>query len=376
MENKYHNKMFNVDFGAGKIAIKLKDNTFQNLKNEIEKYINDISLYNVVNGDNEIINEKTDLDRLKNHEILVTLKGNTINEEEIYYNKKNDDLINVINVNLQKYNDLLVKNQIMEKKYEDLVEKIRNAEKELTKVEIQIKNKEKTLDEINHKCEQIYINYLNSEKKMLQSNEENFKEKIDKGIKQNEIIKQNQIKVKEFNKQIEEKKKNINLLNLKIKKYNQIIQNQEELKKDLYKEINLKKNLEDIKNQYLNEISKNIQLYLNKIQQKFLKKIQKINDEKIEFYINKWIQNRNLRFKEEEEKYKNIKLSLFEEYKEKNIIHFNKKCNKCQDNPIKGILYQCSHCNDYYLCEQCEQINYLDKIHPYNFIKIRKYSNK
>ncbi len=371
MENKVHNKMFNVDFGFQKILIELKDNTYQNFKNEIEKYIKDISLYNVVNGDNEIINEKTDLDKLKNHEILVTVKENTINEKE-----NDDNLKNEINKNLQIYNEFIKKNKKMEIIYNDLVEKIRDAEKELKKVEIQINDKKNEFYEINKKYNQIYNNYFKLEKKMLQSKDENLKEKIDKGIKQNEIIKQNQIKVKEFNKQIEEKKKNINLLNLKIKKYNQIIQNQEELKKDLYKEINLKKNLEDIKNQYLNEISKNIQLYLNKIQQKFLKKIQKINDEKIEFYINKWIQNRNLRFKEEEEKYKNIKLSLFEEYKEKNIIHFNKKCNKCQDNPIKGILYQCSHCNDYYLCEQCEQINYLDKIHPYNFIKIRKYSNK
>ena len=114
---------------------------------------------------------------------------------------------------------------------------------------------------------------------------------------------------------------------------------------------------------------------MNKIQHTFLQIIKKINDEKIEDYIkkcNQFEKKRNVRFKEEEEKYENIKLALVEEYKENNIVHVNKKCNKCQDNPIKGILYQCSHCNEYYLCEKCEQINYFEKIHPYNFIKIRK----
>ena len=53
-----------------------------------------------------------------------------------------------------------------------------------------------------------------------------------------------------------------------------------------------------------------------------------------------------------------------------------KNVKKCGDFPIKGILYECSKCKGYYLCEKCEEINYIDKKHPHNFIKIRKEKKK
>ena len=386
--------MFNINFCFKKNLIKLKDNTYQNLKNEIEKYINGIRSYNVVNGDNEIINENTDLDKLKNHELLVTLKGkksenlnhkntfllncndNFDNLNEEYINKKSkielknkniekkkfqeeentnnfnvDDLRNEINKYIEIKNNLRVTIEKMEQRLKDLTEKMENAKKDLKNIETQIAYKIKEFHQINYIYE--LENYLTRKQKLLQNNKEQLEKKNNNNIK------------------IEGKKQNNNFL--KIKQY------EEELKKDLYFEIIHIKNSEDIKNKYLNEISKNIKSYLKEIEPEILNIIKKKIDEKIESYIgklNQFEKNRNLRFKEEEEKYKNIKLAMFKEYEENNVIHFNKKCNKCQDNPIKGILYQCSHCNEYYLCEQCEQINYLEKIHPYNFIKIRKYSHK
>ena len=53
------------------------------------------------------------------------------------------------------------------------------------------------------------------------------------------------------------------------------------------------------------------------------------------------------------------------------MIHKNKICKKCE-KPIKGILYKCCECEEYYLCEKCEEMNYIDKLHPHYFIKIRK----
>ena len=53
------------------------------------------------------------------------------------------------------------------------------------------------------------------------------------------------------------------------------------------------------------------------------------------------------------------------------MIHKNKICKKCE-NPIKGILYKSCECEEYYLCEKCEEMNYIDKLHPHYFIKIRK----
>ncbi len=87
----------------------------------------------------------------------------------------------------------------------------------------------------------------------------------------------------------------------------------------------------------------------------------------------KMIENWNIQKKKE--KYEKLKLDFFK------IIHstqqsFNKKCLKCGVFPIKGILYECSECKGYFLCEKCEEKNYIDKIHQHNFIKIRKNISK
>ena len=79
---------------------------------------------------------------------------------------------------------------------------------------------------------------------------------------------------------------------------------------------------------------------------------------------------RKFEFKKKNEEYEKLKFDFFK------IINstqksFNKKCKKCGES-IKGILYECSKCEGYYLCEKCEEINYLDKNHSHNFIKIRK----
>ena len=66
----------------------------------------------------------------------------------------------------------------------------------------------------------------------------------------------------------------------------------------------------------------------------------------------------------------------FDEYiitKKSNVIHQGIKCNKCEMNPIVGIRYKCADCNDYNLCEKCEEENFISNVHPHNFIKIRKF---
>ena len=52
------------------------------------------------------------------------------------------------------------------------------------------------------------------------------------------------------------------------------------------------------------------------------------------------------------------------------VIHKNIKCNNCNNNcDIKGVRYKCSKCDNYNLCSKCEALN----IHDFNhiFIKIR-----
>ena len=52
-------------------------------------------------------------------------------------------------------------------------------------------------------------------------------------------------------------------------------------------------------------------------------------------------------------------------------IHNNIKCNNCLINPIIGIRYKCIKCDNYNLCELCEEINEESLNHPHNFIKIK-----
>ena len=62
----------------------------------------------------------------------------------------------------------------------------------------------------------------------------------------------------------------------------------------------------------------------------------------------------------------------------KNIINEQNgvKCEKCFQEPIIGIRYKCSECNNYYLCAECQQKNSETKDHPHIFIKIRKEDEK
>ena len=58
-----------------------------------------------------------------------------------------------------------------------------------------------------------------------------------------------------------------------------------------------------------------------------------------------------------------------------NTIHHEIKCNKCFINPIIGCRYKCSQCNNFNLCQICEEENTKTDEHPHNFIKIRKNGN-
>ena len=52
------------------------------------------------------------------------------------------------------------------------------------------------------------------------------------------------------------------------------------------------------------------------------------------------------------------------------------KCKKCFKEPIIGYRYKCSECNNYNLCQDCEEQNAISGDHPHNFIKIRKEEQK
>ena len=56
-------------------------------------------------------------------------------------------------------------------------------------------------------------------------------------------------------------------------------------------------------------------------------------------------------------------------------MHNGIKCQKCFLEPIIGYRYKCSVCNDYNLCQNCEEKNSISEEHQHDFIKIRKNLN-
>ena len=103
--------------------------------------------------------------------------------------------------------------------------------------------------------------------------------------------------------------------------------------------------------------------------------MKKINDEN-EVKLNAIIQEIPEKLEKNfENKTKELE-SFYNKYKIKNKsykeIHTGIKCQKCFMNPIIGIRYKCSQCNNYNLCEQCENENSESNEHPHVFLKYIK----
>jgi hypothetical protein len=161
-----------------------------------------------------------------------------------------------------------------------------------------------------------------------------------------------------------------------VKEYNNIIKEQEKLKEELtnYSKYDYKNNIKSIKNNLNQKIKDSITSYFTKIEDNYLKEIKNTTNEQLTIYKNelyKLEEKRNNEFKEKEKENNELKKELYSICELNNMIHKNKICKKCE-NPIKGILYKCCECEEYYLCEKCEEMNYIDKLHPHYFIKIRK----
>lgn len=79
--------------------------------------------------------------------------------------------------------------------------------------------------------------------------------------------------------------------------------------------------------------------------------------------------------KREEEIKKSILKNRHE--KEENIPvnmakHVDVRCDGCKVKPVTGDRYKCSVCDDFDYCAKCEEKNAESKMHPHNFIRIRK----
>jgi hypothetical protein len=141
-------------------------------------------------------------------------------------------------------------------------------------------------------------------------------------------------------------------------------------------------------NQMKNEIIKEMDIkYSNLLQQKIneihnsiFENIQKQNESILEQYMKKY---EDLESEREQEGIKLSQIVIQDKKKSKNIInpnpnasicktvHNNIKCEQCFMNPIVGYRFKCTECDNYNLCEKCEENNEESQNHPHNFIKMK-----
>jgi len=119
------------------------------------------------------------------------------------------------------------------------------------------------------------------------------------------------------------------------------------------------KNLQNKQLQIPNYIFENIQKQILIILSKYIKRFNDLEEER-QFEIGKLSQ---IKISDKSQKNGIICTS----------VHNNIKCDQCYMNPIIGPRYKCSKCENYNLCEKCEEKNENDQSHFHYFIKL---SNK
>ena len=217
-------------------------------------------------------------------------------------------------------------------------------------------------------------------------------------IKEKEIINNKYSKLEtEYNDLKATNEKSILDLKKFKEKTEELINKKKEEKKQLELNIkNISKEKQDIEKKY-NEANNIITEYKKEINSSKLKMNQLIEEQKKKYEQQilllktnheKEMSEKEKHFKENEKElneYKRQKEQLEKinkEYltqKESSIcktIHNGIKCQKCFRNPIVGYRYKCSECQNYNLCQDCEELNSINVVHPHNFIKIRNELNE
>ena len=251
------------------------------------------------------------------------------NERNILYNlsiNKNED------INGKELREEIEKSKNNDNNYYYLIEENENNKKIIEN----LKNKIKEKDEI------------------IKNNEESIKEKADYEQK----IKSSM----EMNKNLENQYNELN------NKYNSLIKENDSNK---YKIIQYEKIINDYKKQIDNIKSKNKEekeLYEKTIIKVLSQKYEEMIKQKL-YKIEKNIKEKLDKLEKKKKPEKNE--SDIVDKKIKNVYN-GAKCEKCFQEPIIGIRYKCSECNNYYLCSKCIQKNSETKGHPHKFNKFRK----
>ena len=383
--NKIKNK---IDFNKYYLVYKNKNNGFDE-NNFSEVFELEMIEKSYLINSFEILDKKDVINNQYNQQIIN--KPFKLFEDKDYQNNNQNIISDCSYLNEDKKKINNIESEIEEKiKKKNLLEK--KIEEDIMTTDLLTEENEKWLNRINENVIKVAeieeakakLNDIKAEYSSLQEKYNTDKTKFSTEInnlennineKKKELSELKEILIKKQNAFETEKKQKNHELEEEIRKNSTILQHQLNIKEVQNNELKMKKKIEELKN----GIGNNVKLYLDNLEEKFLEKIKIVSNHNFNLYI-KNLEDlekmRNDEFLEKKNDLEKLKIELLKMNELNNYKHFNIKCKKCGKNPIKGLLYKCSICKDYYLCDKCEQINYLENTHPHYFLKIRTISKK
>ena len=362
---KNKNKEFEKEIDLSKNKIEQYENDIEPLKNKnkeyekeiksskdkIEQYENDIEA--LKNKNKQIEKEISDKQELLEKEIKEKENKDKIileKDKEIKNIKEELEKMQKDNSNKSAENEKKIKSELEQQK-----NKIQSYEKDISKKDQEISNLKQLLED-----SKVKINEKDDTIKSYEAEIKNQKSNIEKLQREKDNLEN---KIKEMNN---------NINNNIIEEVQEVQLNQNQIKEEINN--NVKAHYEkEIKNK-MEEINKaliiKIKQSLNEYEQRYLKKFNKKEEE-----INLVYNQNNQKINELKGYLLNLKggqNNNFQNINKCDTVHNGIKCQKCFQEPIIGYRYKCSVCNDYNLCQICEEKNYISREHPHVFIKIRE----
>lgn len=186
-------------------------------------------------------------------------------------------------------------------------------------------------------------------------------------------------KLKELKEAYEQEKKKIEEDTLKLLQ-NEIYAIEEKYKDNPICKISssiINKEMNDMKNE-LNRLEESMNQEISEKNYKFLdealqdiynrvyQEVKKESQEKLFKYMNQL----EMLEKEMNQNQRNININENRKKEKEKEVKID-KCCQCNKTPNNNIMYKCTICENFYICENCENINYEKNEHLHDFIKVR-----